>query len=146
MGEPASYYWDASALLSFLVKDAFTAAARGFFEYPALHVVSSLAYAETAAVVGRMARQDVIDAGTADFLLQSLDDSGWRHVPVSPSRSILREFQSRSPLRGADLWHLGLVLTLSREYGEFGLVSFDRRLNDAAAAAGVPVVPSLLGG
>ncbi|MHB9148853.1 MAG: type II toxin-antitoxin system VapC family toxin [Thermoleophilia bacterium] len=146
MGEPASYYWDASALLSFLVRDTYTTAARAFFEYPALHVVSSLAYAETAAVLGRMARQDVIDVATAGFLLRSLDESGWRHVLVSPSRSILREFQGRSPLRGPDLWHLGLVLTLSREYGEFGLVSFDRRLSDAASAAGVPVVPASLGG
>lgn len=139
MGEPASYYWDASALLSFLVEDANTVVARALIGCPALHVISSLAYAETAAVLWRMARQHVIDVGTTEFLLQSLDEGEWRHTPASPSRSVLREFQGRSLLRGADLWHLGLVLTLSREWGKLGLVSFDRRLSDAAKAAGVHV-------
>lgn len=139
MDEPACYYWDASVLLSFLVGETHTSTARAFAEYPGLHVISSLAYAETAAVLGRMAAQGMVEHEAVVALLDSLEEGTWRHTPSTPSRLVLRDLGAFSGLRGADLWHAGLVLTLSREYGEFALLSFDRRLCDAAQAAGVVV-------
>jgi predicted nucleic acid-binding protein len=137
MADAQAFYWDASALLSVLVEDAHTPKARASARRPGLHVVSSLAHAETAAVLHRLARQGVLTPREAERLLDGLEHGPWRHSPASPARKVLRGLQGRHPLRGADLWHLALLLTLARERHPFALVAFDRRLADAAEAEGI---------
>ncbi len=137
MADVRAFYWDASALLSVLVADAHTRAAREISRRPGLHLVSSLANAEVSAVLHRLTRQDLLPSREAGQLLDGLEHGPWRHSPASPGRKVLRALNGRHPLRGADLWHLSLLLTLVREMNHLALVSYDRRLIDAAAAEGI---------
>jgi predicted nucleic acid-binding protein len=137
MADALAFYWDASALLSALVEDVHTRIAREISRRPGLHLISSLAHAEASAVLHRLARQDVLNPREAGRLLDGLEHGPWRHSPVSPARKVLRSLNGRHPLRGADLWHLALLLTLARDHHPFALVSYDRRLIDAAAAEGI---------
>jgi predicted nucleic acid-binding protein len=137
MADALACYWDTSAILSLLVEDAHTKAARAIARRPGVHLVSSLAYAETAAVLDRLARQGILSSEVAGSLLAALDHGPWRHSPAVPARKVIREVRGRHALRGADLWHLALVLTLSREHHPFALACFDRQLVEAAAAEGI---------
>lgn len=136
MADVQAFYWDSSALLSVLVEDAHTRTAREISKRPGLHLVSSLAYAEASAVLHRLVRQDILTNREAARLLDGLEHGPWRHSPASPARHVLRSLNGRHPLRGADLWHLALLLTLARDHHPFALVSYDRRLIDAALAEG----------
>jgi predicted nucleic acid-binding protein len=142
MVDVLAFYWDASALLSVLVEDAHTLAARKISSRPGLHLISSLAHVEASAVLHRLARQGVLPSLEAARLLDGLEHGPWRHSPASPSRKVLRTLNGRHPLRGADLWHLALLLTLGREHHPFALVSYDLRLIDAAVAEGIALPPS----
>jgi hypothetical protein len=50
---------------------------------------------------------------------------------------VIDALAAQSPLRGADLWHLASVSTLTRQLPEVRLFSFDARLTTAAAAVGL---------
>lgn len=134
MADVPAYYWDASALLSVLVEDHHTRGARDVARKPGLHLISSLAHAEASAVIQRLVRLDTLGARETARLLDSLEQGPWRLSKVSPSRKVVRTLSGRYQLRGADLWHLALLETLTQEHHPFALVSFDRRLLEAAAA------------
>lgn len=142
MADVLAFYWDASALLSVLAEDAHTRTAREISKRPGLHLISSLAHAETSAVLHRLVRQDLLNPREAGRLLDGLEHGPWRHSPLSPARKVLRSLNGLHPLRGADLWHLALLLTLARDHHPFALVSYDRHLVDAAAAEGIDLPKS----
>jgi hypothetical protein len=53
---------------------------------------------------------------------------------MQPDRKRLKSLAGRRSLRGADLWHLGVVLTLHEQLPEIKLLTYDSRLKKAARA------------
>jgi predicted nucleic acid-binding protein len=130
--EPAVIYWDSSAVISALLKDANTKKAKIVAERDALHLLTTLAYAEVSAVISRMKRESML----TDVLFQSahevLDRGPWRRISVSPGWAIIRDLSKKHSLRGADLWHLAAAVSLAIEFPELSLLTFDQRLMTAA--------------
>ncbi|MGH8363127.1 MAG: type II toxin-antitoxin system VapC family toxin [Gammaproteobacteria bacterium] len=125
-------YWDASAVLSVLFRDAHSDAAMDFARRKGRHLVSSLAWAEVHAVIARMEREKILADVQASAAREALTLGPWRFLHVQPSSEFIAELAMRWPLRGADLWHLALAKTLQAELPELCLLSFDKRLNTAA--------------
>ncbi len=132
-------YWDASALLSVLVRDKHSPAASRQLRAKGVHLVSSLALAETSAVLARLARLGEISASRAQLAARSLLAEPWSALEVQPEREVVLELARRQPLRGADLWHLAAALTLRVELPELRFLSFDKELSRAAEQEGFPL-------
>jgi predicted nucleic acid-binding protein len=128
-------YWDASAILSALIADAHTAPARTALDDGSHHLVSSLAAAETLAVLGRIEREDRasgVAAAREGFLR-----GRWRWTRIVPETPVTASLAARHRLRGADLWHLAAALTLRERLPELRLLTFDLALRDASQAEGL---------
>ena len=125
-------YWDASAILSVLFADTHSELARASAHQSGLHLVSTLAYGETCAVIARMQRERVL----ADVLIQAafevLEEGPWRRLTAWPDWGAIRSLAVKWPLRGADLWHLALTKILQAQLPEICLLTFDARLRAAA--------------
>jgi predicted nucleic acid-binding protein len=130
-------YWDASALISALIADAHTARAVAMAQRPVTHLVSTLAYAEVVAGIARAESQARLGAPQAKAVRQLLRHGPWRRLTLQPDWVVINSLAARSSLRGADLWHLASVSTLTRQLPEVRLLSFDNRLADAAAGLGL---------
>jgi len=134
---PAAIYWDASAILSALFKDSHSEEARAHLELPGVHLVSSLGWAETCAVIFRMKREGYL----ADVLLkvayETLEEGPWRRIYVLPDYDKFKDLAAAWPLRGADLWHLAAAKTLQKELPELRVLTFDERLRAAAEGEGL---------
>jgi predicted nucleic acid-binding protein len=128
-------YWDASAVLSVLIRDAHSARASAVARRAVTHLMSTLAYAEVVAVIARLERDRDLPAVLADASRELLRDGPWRRLLLQPDWVNIDDLASRCPLRGTDLWHLATALTLTRELPEVRVLTFDNRL--AAASAGV---------
>lgn len=134
-GESRVVYWDASALLSAYVKDRHSGEARKYLQISGHNLVSSLAHAEVLAVMGRMERGHAIDLGKARAAYLS---GPWRWVASTPTNDVLERLAYRCSLRGADLWHLAMSLTLSETLPELSLLTYDDALAEAAVGQGLP--------
>ncbi|MBV8724132.1 MAG: type II toxin-antitoxin system VapC family toxin [Candidatus Eremiobacteraeota bacterium] len=131
----AVIYWDTSAVLSVLFEDEHSAVALRRIRRTDVHLLSTLAWAETHAVLARLKRerrsslfpaaQDVLTTGP------------WRRLNTVPDFDLVESLSLAWPLRGADLWHLAAAKTLQSELPELTLLSFDRRLADAAKGEGL---------
>lgn len=130
-------YWDASAILSVLIRDAHSARATAIARRRATHLVSTLAYAEVAAVISRLERRGELPAVLAEASRELLRDGPWRRLHLQPDWVSIDGLATQWPLRGADLWHLATVVTLSRELPEVRVVTFDGRLSAASAGLGL---------
>jgi predicted nucleic acid-binding protein len=129
---PEVIYWDSSAVISALFKDGSSKKAKTVAERDALHLLTTLAYAEVNAVISRMKREHIL---TETFLQSAhgvLDRGPWRRISISPEWPMLRRLAAKHTLRGADLWHLVSAMTLKREFPELSLLTFDQRLKTAA--------------
>ncbi|MCF6291736.1 MAG: type II toxin-antitoxin system VapC family toxin [Desulfobacterales bacterium] len=129
---PGVIYWDTSAVLSLLFTDTHSKTAHQWQRAPGLHLISSLAHAEACAVIARLSRNKIIPASLADQALGALEHGIWRRIIALPDWDAVRDLARDTPLRGADLWHLGLSVTLRRDLPELRLLSFDARLREAA--------------
>lgn len=136
MSEPV-VYWDASAVVSALVQDAHSERAVATAERRLVHLISTLAYAETVATIGRAQALRRLDARRAKAARRLLRRGPWRRLMLQPDWVVITTLAAQSPLRGADLWHLASVSTLTRQLPEVRLLSFDERLSSAAAALGL---------
>ena len=58
----------------------------------ALHLISTLAYAETCAVIGRLAREGVLDGTQAGKSHQMLADGPWRQTTAGPDWELIFNF------------------------------------------------------
>lgn len=134
---PSVIYWDSSAILSVLFQDNHSHAATKWASKRTHHLVSTLAYAETCAVVSRMKREKVLTEEALDAVLETLDRGPWRHLNLSPDREMVRPLARRWSLRGADLWHLAAAKTLQTKLPELYLLTFDGRLETAARGEGL---------
>ena len=101
------------------------------------HLISTLAYAETCAVIARLQRERVL----AEVLIQAafdvLRDGPWRHLTFLPDREMVRSLSIKWPLRGADLWHLATAKGLQNQLPELYFLTFDTRLKEAAEGEAV---------
>ena len=124
-------YWDASAVLSLLFDDIHTENALSWWKRSrTVHLLSSLAFVETVAVIGRLGRTGFLDAPLAEKAYANLPPgAGGKQVFSRPS---LPAYARRWPVRGADLWHLACACTPRRQLPELRLLTFDNRLHEAA--------------
>ena len=125
-------YWDASAIISVLFSDNHSDSAMALVEEEGFHLISTLVYAETCAVITRLQRERVL----ADVLIQAAFDAllngPWRHLAFLPDWEMVRSLSTKWPLRGADLWHLAAAKGLQIQLPELCLLTFDVRLREAA--------------
>lgn len=135
-------YWDASAVLSALFRDAHSDTALDFSRRTGVHLLSSLAWAEVHAVIARIQRERVLSDVLITAAREALTSGPWRRVHAQPSARLTSELAVRWPLRGADLWHLALVKTLQTELPEIRLLTFDGRLAIAAQGEQLATDPS----
>jgi predicted nucleic acid-binding protein len=129
-------YWDASAILSSLFRDAHSDEAMEWAKRDGVHLLSSLAYTEVCAVIARLGRErrypDVL-LGSAQGTLEA---GPWRRLSLLPDSTMVRKLAPKWPVRGADLWHLATALTLRRELPELAVLTFDHRMAVAADGEG----------
>jgi len=132
-------YWDSSAVLSALLQDKYSKDAAAHSHSGGLHLLSSLTWAETHAVLARIERERVLTQVLVRAAREALDTGPWRRVTISPEWKRMRTLASRWPLRGADLWHLAAAIGLKDDLPELQLLSYDAWL--AAAAEGEGLAP-----
>lgn len=139
MPEPAVtvIYWDSSAVLSALFKDNHSDVATKWISKKGVHLISSLAHAETWAVISRMKRQGILPDGAMDGARLTLEGGPWRYLNLSPAREMVDPLAVKWSLRGADLWHLAAAKTLQTRLPEIYLLTFDGLLEVAARGEGL---------
>jgi predicted nucleic acid-binding protein len=125
-------YWDASAIISAIFKDEHSDRALEMARKEGVHLISSLALAETHAVINRLARERLLADVLIKAALEAIATGPWRFINLSPRPGEIAKLSSKWPLRGADLWHLALVVSLKLHLPELTLLTFDTRLQVAA--------------
>lgn len=130
--QPEVIYWDASAILSVLFRDSHSDWARAYLKPNVVHLVSSLGWAETCAVISRMRRGGYLGDVLVSAAYETMERGPWRRIYVLPDYDELKSLAGRWPLRSADLWHLAVAKTLRREIPELVILTFDERLGRAA--------------
>jgi len=128
----AVIYWDTSAVISALFKDGNSRKAKVIAERDALHLLTPLAYAEVSAVISRMKRDHILTEVLFQSAFEVVDRGPWRRISVSPGWSLIQKLAIKHALRGADLWHLSAAMSLTDEFPELSLLTFDQRLKTAA--------------
>lgn len=130
-------YWDTSAILSVLFADEHSVIAARRARKPGFHVLSSLAWAESHAVIARLERDRALPTAMLESARDILEMGPWRRVNVTPEWNLIESLARQWPLRGADLWHLAAAKNLQNELPELNLLSFDSRLAAAAKGEGL---------
>ena len=125
-------YWDASAILSVLFADTHSESARAMADQRGLHLVSTLTYGETCAVIARLQRERILTQVLIRAAFEVLEEGPWRRLTAWPDWNAIRSLSLKWPLRGADLWHLALTKSLQAQLPEICLLTFDGRLRAAA--------------
>lgn len=134
---PAVIYWDASAVVSALFRDAHSDEAWRWSRTPGVHLLSTLALAETQAVIARLRRERVLADVLIDAAVAALEKGPWYLLHIAPAPALIRPLAHKWPLRGADLWHLATAKTVQEQLPELRLLTFDSRLQAAAAGEGL---------
>lgn len=130
-------YWDTSAVLSALFTDTHSHLAQQWAKRHGFHLLSTLACAETFAVIARMTRERKMARILAEAAAEAFLEGPWRRVNAQPAWNHMQELSRRWPLRGADLWHLALTKGLQAHMPELTLLTFDDRLLLAAQGEGL---------
>lgn len=136
-GEEIVVYWDTSAVLSSLFTDDHSSRALDWANRDCFHLLSSLAYAETSAVIAKMRRERKVVELVAEAALEAFNGGPWRRVNAQPARNHMAILSKRWDLRGADLWHLALAKTLRDHIPELILLTFDDKLLTSARQEGL---------
>ncbi|MDD2511539.1 MAG: type II toxin-antitoxin system VapC family toxin [Syntrophomonas sp.] len=132
MEEKLVIYWDTSAILSALFKDVHSQEAWNWSRREGLHLLSSLAAAETYAVINRIHRERNLPEILVKAALEAFEQGPWHSINMNPDNDQIKRLGSKWPLRGADLWHLAMTCTLTAALPEIRLLTFDQRLGIAA--------------
>ena len=130
-------YWDTSAILSALLQDSHSDEARKWIEKSGLHLMSTLSFAETHAVLARIRREKLLADVLVNAARESLKLGPWNRLNISPQWSDIEDLAFEWNLRGADLWHLATARTVQREIPELLLLTFDDRLRFVASGVGL---------
>lgn len=128
----AVIYWDSSAVISALFKDTNSRKAKVIAERNALHLLTTLTYAEVGAVISRMKRDHLLTEVLFQSAHEVMDRGPWSRISISPGWSLIQKLARKHFLRGADLWHLAAAMSLTEEFPELSLLTFDQRLKTAA--------------
>jgi predicted nucleic acid-binding protein len=99
--------------------------------------MSSLAYAEAWAVMGRLRRERILADILIEAASEALHQEPWRRLHSGPDWKLVRSLAEKWRLRGADLWHLATARSLKAELTDLVLLTFDARLQEAAAGEGL---------
>jgi predicted nucleic acid-binding protein len=135
--DPIVIYWDASAILSTLIKDTHSGEAQEWAHKEGVHLLSTLAYAEVLAVISRMKRERIMAELLIEAALQTLENGPWRRLNSGPEWNLMAALSKKWPLRGADLWHLSVAKSVCEQLPELKLLTFDTRLKAAADGEGI---------
>jgi predicted nucleic acid-binding protein len=130
--EPLVLYWDASAILSALLKDEHSKDARKWANQSGYHFISHLGYSEVLAVLARIHRDGVMAESLLDAAGEILESGPWRRLNIVPPWNLIKNLSRKWPLRGADLWHLSAALSFRVHFPEMQLLTYDTRLKVAA--------------
>jgi predicted nucleic acid-binding protein len=130
-------YWDASAVLSVIFEDSHSRNALDWAQRKGLHLISTLSYAETCAVVARMRRDRMLADILTEAALKTLDQGPWRRLHVGPQWGTVQSLSLKWALRGADLWHLATAKGLQEQLPELVLLTYDYKLEVAARGEGL---------
>ena len=130
---PRMIYWDSSAILSALLQDKYSEQAVRCANFDLVHLISTLALAETHAVVNRLKRERTLADIQAKAALEVLEQGPWRLMKINPDALQINKMAAKWPLRGADLWHLATAKSLKLEFPELAMLTFDQRLYSAAS-------------
>jgi predicted nucleic acid-binding protein len=130
-------YWDTSAILSVLFKDAHSKKAKSMADQEGVHLISSLGYSEACAVLARIKREGFLTDILFKAAFEVLETGPWRRIHLSPIWEDLHDLCTKWPLRGADLWHLAAAKRIQQELPELFLFTFDNRLKSAADGEGL---------
>lgn len=138
-------YFDASALIKLYLPEPESDALNRVVEGRRDAIVSDLAVTEIVSSLCRRRREGAVDAQVVNRLrrqiLSHFDSGVYRRVELLPE--IHREAErllvsiERVPLRAADALHLALALSGAAA----SVLTFDRRLVDAARAVGLNIFP-----
>lgn len=130
-------YWDASAILSTLIRDTHSEEAQEWTLKEGAHLLSSLAYAEVLAVLSRMKRERMMADLLVEATLQTLESGPWRRLNSGPEWNLMAALSKKWSLRGADLWHLSAAKSVYEQLPELKVLTFDTRLKAAAHGEGI---------
>ena len=130
-------YWDTSAIVSALFCDEHSSSAIEFARAKGTHIISSLAWAETHAVIARIERERLYATILVDAARAAFEDGPWRRLHLDPDWAIVVQLARAWPLRGADLWHLATAKNLAMELPELTFLTYDNRLLAAARVEGL---------
>ncbi len=134
---PLVLYWDASAILSVLIKDENSKAAQDWANRDAVHLISTLSYSEVLAVLSRIQRDGVTEEELVQAALEVLENGPWRRLLIVPKWNVTKKLSEKWPLRGADLWHLSAAKSTQDHFPEVQILTYDRRLITAAQGEGI---------
>lgn len=126
-------YWDSSAVISCLCTDNHSDMAIGVLKQEAYHLLSSLTVAETCAVINRLGREGYLSKVQINATMDTVVSGPWRLINLVPETDDLRFLSGKWKLRGADLWHLALAVSIKRNLPELLLLTFDKALEQACA-------------
>jgi predicted nucleic acid-binding protein len=135
-GEEIVVYWDTSAVLSTLFSDNHSDEALNWANRGGFHFLSSLGYAETCAVIGRMRRERKVAELLAEAAMEAFNGGPWRRVNAQPAWNQMAMLSKKWDLRSADLWHLALAKSLRDQIPELIFLTFDRKLRASAQGEG----------
>lgn len=121
-------YWDASAILSILVEDEHSQKAQVHINKKGAHFLSTLASAETHAVLKRMKHDGTLTSILYKSALDVFINGPLRKINIQPDWKIIQQISSRHVLKGADLWHLATLKTIKMELPEIKIITFDSKL------------------
>jgi predicted nucleic acid-binding protein len=130
-------YWDTSAIVAVLFSDEHSAEATQIARSAGTHLISSLAWAETHAVIARIERERFLAATLVEASRETLSVGPWQRINVTPAWHAVDTLARAWPLRGADLWHLATAKAVQMELPELMMVTFDNRLAAAARSEGL---------
>lgn len=143
-------FWDTSAIIAMLAGESEAPLAEQILEGDAGMVVWWGTVVECASAVARRERARSLRTNHASEVLRRVDQLAtlWHEVePARRIRDVARRLLRVHPLRGADAFQLAAAVSFADgNPAPVGFVSFDARLNDAAAREGFPIITELAPG
>lgn len=139
-------FWDASALVPLVCREAQSARCRAWLRDDPVIVVWALAGTEIVSALARRRRDGAMTASTFAAAKRRLLrlEAAWNEVhDLDAVRARARRLLEAHPLRAADALHLAAALLAVEERPQgLGFVTFDLRLADAADREGFAVLPA----
>jgi predicted nucleic acid-binding protein len=137
-------FWDSSAILPLLVREAKTSALRALYESEPEIVAWWGTTVECVSALARLERDGQMDAPAVSAAIRQLNllAEQWHEVqPVEPVRQTAARLLRVHSLRAADSLQLAAALVASDQRpGAIPFVCLDQRLRTAAEREGFPVV------